>query len=326
MAIIANPVYDTVFNFLMEDNRVAKILLSALLQKEVVELHVRQHEYAKKVKREISVLRIDFSAKVRDKDGKENLVLIELQKTWLETETLRFRQYLGAHYLDERNAPPRKENPKGYGLPIVTIYLLDHRVGDLEEPMVYVRRRYLDYDSNALSRGVPDPFVESLTHDAIIVQIPLLKGRPRNHLERLLEVFDQSRRLEENAHFLQIDETRPRSREEQLVIDRLVKAAASQELLTDMRIEDEFLSVLENRDTELMVSKTELKKSKEENKKKDQIIEQKNQQIEQKDKELSEKNLLLVSMLCEQGRSNEEIAILLHLTEEEVDKLLGTEK
>ena len=43
-------------------------------------------------------------------------------------------------------------------------------------------------------------------------------------------------------------------------------------------------------------------------------------------KELREKNLLLVSMLCEQGRSNEEIAILLHLTEEEVDKLLGTEK
>ena len=33
---------------------------------------------------------------------------------------------------------------------------------------------------------------------------------------------------------------------------------------------------------------------------------------------------MLVSMLCEQGRSNEEIAILLHLTEEEVDKLLGT--
>ena len=204
MAIIANPVYDTVFKFLMEDNRVAKILLSALLQKEVVEVHVRQHEYAKKVKREISVLRIDFSAKVRDKDGKENLVLIELQKTWLETETLRFRQYLGVHYLDARNVPPKDENPKGFGLSIVTIYLLDHRVGDLQEPVVYVRRRYLDYDSNTLSHGVPDPFVESLTHDAIIVQIPLLKGRPKNHLERLLEVFDQSRRLEENAHFLQM--------------------------------------------------------------------------------------------------------------------------
>lgn len=27
-------------------------------------------------------------------DGEEKLMLIELQKTWVETETLRFRQYL----------------------------------------------------------------------------------------------------------------------------------------------------------------------------------------------------------------------------------------
>ena len=36
MTIIANPIYDSVFKFLMEDNRVAKVLLSALLQKDVV--------------------------------------------------------------------------------------------------------------------------------------------------------------------------------------------------------------------------------------------------------------------------------------------------
>ena len=29
MAIIANPIYDSVFKFLLEDNRVARILLSA---------------------------------------------------------------------------------------------------------------------------------------------------------------------------------------------------------------------------------------------------------------------------------------------------------
>lgn len=40
------------------------------------------------------MFRIDFGATVREADGSERLVLIELQKTWLETETLRFRQYL----------------------------------------------------------------------------------------------------------------------------------------------------------------------------------------------------------------------------------------
>ena len=225
MIIIANPIYDVVFKYLMEDNCVAKILLSALLQKEVVELEVRPHEYSKKVKREISTFRIDFSAKIREKDGSEHLVLIELQKTWRATETLRFRQYLGEHYLDERNLLPKERNPKGYGLPIISIYLLDHRVGDLQEPVVYVRRRYLDYDSHPVLQGVPDPFVESLTHDAIIVQIPLLKGRARNHLERLLEVFDQNHRVEGDSHYLCIDEDKPRTPDEELVIDRLLRTA-----------------------------------------------------------------------------------------------------
>ena len=70
MAIIANPVYDTVFKFLMEDNRVAKILLSALLQKEVVEVQMRQTEYTDSNRSPISMFRLDFAAKIQEKDGK----------------------------------------------------------------------------------------------------------------------------------------------------------------------------------------------------------------------------------------------------------------
>ena len=33
MLYIANPIYDTVFKYLLEDERVVKILLSALLKK-----------------------------------------------------------------------------------------------------------------------------------------------------------------------------------------------------------------------------------------------------------------------------------------------------
>jgi hypothetical protein len=35
---IVNPIYDTVFKFMMEDNRVAKAFLSAVIQETVVEL------------------------------------------------------------------------------------------------------------------------------------------------------------------------------------------------------------------------------------------------------------------------------------------------
>lgn len=38
MVYVANPLYDAVFKYLMEDERIAKTILSALLQKEVLEV------------------------------------------------------------------------------------------------------------------------------------------------------------------------------------------------------------------------------------------------------------------------------------------------
>ena len=103
---IANPIYDAVFKYLMEDNRVAKTVLSALLQREVAEVEMRKHEYTNGTRDKISMFRIDFGAKVRQDDGSLKLILIELQKTWLETETLRFRQYLGTQYANPDTSHP----------------------------------------------------------------------------------------------------------------------------------------------------------------------------------------------------------------------------
>ena len=104
---IANPIYDSVFKYLIEDERIARTILSALLKKEVVEVHVRRHEYTNGSRDKISMFRIDFGAQVKNEDGSSHLVLIELQKTWLETETLRFRQYLGAHMQIQRIFPAK---------------------------------------------------------------------------------------------------------------------------------------------------------------------------------------------------------------------------
>ena len=80
MLYFANPIYDTVFKYWLEDERVVKILLSALLKKTVVEVEMRKHEYANVYRDKISMFRIDFAAKVREEDGHTHLVLIELQK------------------------------------------------------------------------------------------------------------------------------------------------------------------------------------------------------------------------------------------------------
>ena len=120
---IANPIYDIVFKYLMEDERIARTILSALLKKNVVAVEMRPHEYTDDERDTLSVFRIDFGATIRDSDGTDNLILIELQKTWLETETLRFRQYLGVHYSNPKNMAK-----DGNALPMVAVYLLGHKV------------------------------------------------------------------------------------------------------------------------------------------------------------------------------------------------------
>ena len=303
MTIIANPIYDSVFKFLMEDERAAKVLLSALLQQEVHDLKMRRNEYTNLSQTRISLFRIDFSARIKDAAGREQLVLIELQKTWLMTETLRFRQYLGTQYLDMENISSSGSGA-GYGLPIISIYILGHKLGDLNEPVVYVRRRYLDYDNRDIVQGVPDPFIESLTHDSIIVQIPYLQGRARNHLERLLSVFDQECRMATDVHFLQINDE-DMDKEGRLLVNRLVMAAASPDVRREMQVEDEILSEIEARDTAIMM--------------KDKEIKQKSQEIEQ------QKSILRTTVrnLSQRGMSVKDIASVLTVSEEMVSALLS---
>lgn len=292
MTLIANPIYDVVFKFMMEDENVAKLLLSALLKKEIVELQMRQHEYTSVQQTRISLFRMDFSAKILDKDGSEHLVLIELQKTWLATETLRFRQYLGTHYLSKNNMCDNGDS--SFGLPIISIYILGHTVGDLKEPVIYVRRRYLDYDDQVIEQK--DPFIESLTHDSIIVQIPYLQGRTRNRLERLLNVFDQDYRMPDNEHMLNIDES-IFTESEQIIVIRLLRAGAEPEVRRSMVVEDEILSEIEKRDTVLM---------------------QKEQEIKQKDKMLQQ----TIRMLTKAGIPIDEIAQQLSLSPRQVKDLI----
>ena len=251
---VANPIYDSVFKFLMEDERIAKTILSALLKEEVLSVEIRRHEHTNTTRDTLSMFRIDFAAKVRDEKGKEKLILIELQKTWLETETLRFRQYLGAQYLTPENISKEGDN-EGYAVPMVAIYLLGHRVGKVNKPVVYVKHNAYDYEGEEVKDAMQDPFIGSLIHDSIIVQIPLLHGQINNHLDKVLSVFDQSYRDKSNRQVMVLDETKYEDDDDMLyLLRRLTAATANAELRMDMNVEDEYFSAIEHRDTELMLS------------------------------------------------------------------------
>lgn len=263
------------------------------------------------------MFRIDFGAKVRQDDGTLKLILIELQKTWLETETLRFRQYLGTQYANPDNIL-KDNNPMGYGIPMVTVYLLGHRVGDIEEPVLYVNHKAYDYDGKEVTKGVPDPFVDSLVHDSIIVQIPLLRGQINNRLEEILSVFDQTHKDKKNRQVINIDEDLYAGDEDMnRIIHRLLSAASDAKLRQDMNVEDEYFTAIENRDTAIM--------------KRDQIIAEQDAQIAEQDAQIAEQGAQIaeqgvilkttIQMLVSAGLSIEMIAVNMNITEDEVRKI-----
>lgn len=312
MIQIANPIYDSVFKYLMEDERIAKTLLSALLKKEVVAVKMRRNEYTNGVRDNISMFRIDFGAHVKEADGTIRLVLIELQKTWLETETLRFRQYLGAQYSNPENVPS-ENNKDGYAIPMVAIYLLGHRVGDINVPVLYVKHKAYDYDGNVVTDGIPDPFVESLIHDSIIVQIPLLHGQVNNRLEKVLSVFDQSQKNGSDRHVLNVNDSPFDDDDDmQYLLRRLLMAAANAQLRQDMNVEDEYFKALEDRDTALMIKDKKLAEQAEQ-------LEQNKAQLEQNKAQLRTMALLLSNS----GMSVEEIAKSVGMSQDQVKLLLN---
>ena len=174
------------------------------------------------------------------------------------------------------------ENGGAYAIPMVTVYLLGHKVGDIEEPVLYVRRQSYDYNDRLVTKGLPDPFVDSLTHDSIIVQIPRLHGQVNNRLDKVLSIFDQTRMDQHNKHVLDIDESAYTGDDEMIrIVNRLMAAAADAKMRHDMNVEDEYFSIIEKRETEVMLAKKELAETKAEMKEKDAQLEQKDAQLEQ---------------------------------------------
>lgn len=349
---IANPIYDSVFKYLMEDERIAKTILSALLKKEVVGITARPHEYANETRDKISMFRIDFAANVREDDGKEHLILVELQKTWLETETLRFRQYLGAQYSNKRNID--KNSHEGFAIPMVTIYLLGHRVGDIDVPVVYVNHKSYDYDGNVVTKGMPDPFIESLVHNSIIVQIPLLHGQINNRLDKVLSVFDQTKADSNDPHFLSLDEKNYEGDDSmEYIVHRLTQAAADADMRQNMNVEDEYYSAIENRDTAIMNRDKKIKEQDKllaenaillaENEKslaeqdkllaeqekslteQNKLLAEKERSLAEQEKSLAEKDNKIISMakaLLDKGMSPEQVAGLVGISEDELRQSL----
>jgi len=240
---IANPIYDVVFKYLMEDSKVAKLLISSIIGMEIEDIDFKPQEFTTDLKSDsgdLTVYRLDFSARVKTPEGLKH-VLIELQKAKYATDIMRFRNYLGGHYknVEKSRIEVIENHERRVGIPIISIYFLGHALDHTTASVIGVIRVCRDLVTNELLEK-PESFIESLTHDSYIIQIPQLAKKRRNDLEKLLSIFDQSESVDATHHILNIKEEDYPEKYHAL-IRRLHSVVLSPEIRKNMEIEDTVL-------------------------------------------------------------------------------------
>ncbi len=289
---IANPIYDIVFKYLMEDETIAKLIIGTIIGEEIVSLEFLPQENTVFLQhRSLTVYRLDFSAKIKLPDGGEKQVLIEIQKAKFATDIMRFRRYLGEQYQDEANSYLAKVDKNGKdtkdvkeaemkrkALPIVTIYFLGYPLEHTTVPVIKVARHYYDVTTGEEIKD-REEFIESLTHDSYVIQIPHLRPDHRSDVEQLLTIFDQ-RWVTRDRHILTVNEAdypekywQVMRRLQYIVVEPLVRRT--------MYVEDEILEELANKEREL--------ERKMEEKLEEKLEEELSKKLAEKDKELAEK-------------------------------------
>jgi len=251
--LIANPIYDTVFKYLMDDPRVARVIISTIIGEEVEELVFKQRERSAQIATlGVSVFRLDFSAVVKTADGNRKNVLIEIQKADRGEDIPRFRRYLAKNYYSPGHRESVEEEEVGVAqeldapmIPIITIYILGFPLEHLRgHSAVMVKRHYYDAVTGEEIHD-REHFIEHLTHDSYVIQISELKRRRRNRLECLLSLFEQMN-LQANRHLKVFEDDLPE--EFHTVLDRLYRAALDRQIREQMEVEDEFLESWKRRD------------------------------------------------------------------------------
>jgi hypothetical protein len=241
--IIANPIYDVVFKYLLEDVDIARDLLSTILGEEVVHLEFKPQETSTESSEGIKILRLDFKAIIKKKDGTLFKVLIELQKSKQVFDVMRFRRYIGDNYRKEDQLVEKDGTILFRPLPIITIYFLGFLLNNVPSGVIKVKRQYVDAVTEEIL-GVKDDFVELLTHDSYMIQVGRLPKESSGKLDRVMQIFSPMYQNKADKHLVdfQGDIYDPLVLR---MVERLSRAIASDEYRDKMDVEDEIDRIFE---------------------------------------------------------------------------------
>ena len=235
---IANPLYDKAFKYLMQNERIAKKVLSIILDQEIEDLQLSPQEttYADDEKR-LNYFRVDFKAVVTDENGEKKKVLIELQKSKSSSDMVRFRRYLGANYMKAELQVEETKVAYVGAFPIITIYILGYNLEEIPYLAVNVNHQVTDAVSKQPVH-VKSDFIDHLNHRSHILQVRRLPAERKSRLEKFMLFFNQAWCIEEKFIIdLKEEEILPEFAD---IAKHLREPLMDEELRRQLELEEEF--------------------------------------------------------------------------------------
>ena len=290
--IIPNPIYDVVFRYLMEDPESAMIVVSTLINENIINLQLEPITHSEKkekslatallqdpkTKDDLRLFHLDFTATVLLPDGTEELIMIELQKATEPDDIFRFKRYISRNFqkkhevevTDIETLNIRKVNRP---IRLVPVFILNFRIeNEINDLLIRTKRVKEGFFKNKALQ-IPNEFIDNLSYDLLVVQLPNLENinkddylddEYKKKLFALLKLFDQKSRVRDNEHRLRlIRKFFPGFLDR--VIRRLQSADIDNPYLEEkMFNEDEYLKALIDRDNKISFFREKLEKTAEE--------------------------------------------------------------
>ena len=332
---VFNPIYDTIFKFLMEDIEIAQGLISLIIEEDVVELMPAPNEKtATKIKvkyNQLPLQRLDYVAiiKTTNEQGNEvyHKVSIEVQKSPFVPELGRFRKYVSEKYARKSIYKTDAATVKSEYLPLKTIYFIDKTFNPALPVVLRRKGEYWDVLNQQIYTGEKDQYVELLNHDSWFIQVEKLPPDMKNELLHVLSVFAPWMRDEEDERFIDIPDNKENIEKYELltkIVRRLQLAGKSREieaaLEMEVSLEKHFEKMLKEREEALQREKEALQREEEALQRE---AEERRQREEAQKREAKARNSLLKSAreMKKHGVSVDIIAKSTGLSNDEIEKL-----
>ncbi len=252
--LIINPIYDQAFKYMMDNEEVAKKVISIIIDREVKSIQPRPQEtktYDKK--RDIPLSRFDFKAVISGDDGEFMNVLIEIQKSNKPDPIMRFRRYLGKNYIRKETIINENGEEVSVAIPIITIYILGYNLPEYNTPALRVNNQVIDLTTKK-EESYKNEFIQLLTHPSYILQIERLRPDRKTRLEKFIAIFDQNTKTEDD--FILDISNEPNEDEDLFYIkEYLSRATQEEELILKLELEEDIEAEFEKMEIDLKEAK-----------------------------------------------------------------------